>query len=575
MDEILIRYNRLGSLFDYFSVGLIVISPDRKIISLNRSAELITGQNESAVVGKYCHQVFLEDLCDGQCKFFEMINDEKEIESNDYVVTDQSDKRNSITRIISPLYGLDKKLLGCLEIFQDHSAFKDLIERIRYDDRRLKIILDNLDIGVLTVDCSGHVTFFNSMSETITGFHRKDVLGKSCARLFGKESFEDILLLTETIKDGRARSSKHGEILTQNGQVIPIRANYMALKNEEERIVGGLATISDLSLMYQLDSAIRDRYTFYDMVGRDPAIQKIFEIIPLIAASNATVLVEGPTGTGKDILVKVIHTASSRSEKPLVKVNCAALPDNLLESEMFGYVKGAFTGAEKDKPGRFQEADGGSIFLDEIGDLPLSLQAKLLRVLEDREFYPLGSRKTTKVDIRIIAATNQGLDQLVKAKQFREDLFYRLNVMRLELPPLKDRQGDIPLLIAHILKRLCAIRDTQVDKISENAMEILLNHDYPGNVRELENIIEHALIICQGKTIERRHLPLALQRDIVHPESAQEEAVNLENEIQSSEKNMILSALKKYNWSRSKTAQALNINRTTLWRKMKKYTISF
>jgi PAS domain S-box-containing protein len=575
MEEILIKYSRLGSLFDYFSVGLMVISPDRKIVSLNRSAELITGLNEPAVAGKYCHQVFLEHLCGGECKFYEMIDEKKPAVSNDYVVADQSDKRNSITRIISPLYGLDKKLLGCLEIFQDHSAFKDLIERVRYDDRRLKIILDNLDIGVLTVDCSGHVTFFNSMSETITGFRRKDVLGKSCATLFGQSSFEDVLPLIETIADSRPRSSNQEEIVTLEGRVIPIRANYMALKNEEGRVVGGLATISDLSLMYQLDSAIRDRYTFYDMVGREPAIQKIFEIIPLIAASDATVLVEGSTGTGKDILAKVIHTASSRNQKPLVKVNCAALPDNLLESEMFGYVKGAFTGAEKDKPGRFQEAEGGTIFLDEIGDLPLSLQAKLLRVLEDKEFYPLGSRKTTKVDVRIIAATNQGLEQLVKAKRFREDLFYRLNVMRLELPALKDRKGDIPLLISHILKRLCAIRDTRVDKISENAMEVLLNHDYPGNVRELENIIEHALIICQGNTIERRHLPLALQRDITHPESAQEKAVNLENEIQFSEKNMILATLKKCNWNRSKTAQALNINRTTLWRKMKKYTISF
>ena len=311
------------------------------------------------------------------------------------------------------------------------------------------------------------------------------------------------------------------------------------------------------------------------MVGKDQAMQKIFDIIPLIAASDATVLVEGPTGTGKDILAKVIHTASSRREKPLVKVNCAALPDNLLESEMFGYVRGAFTGADKDKPGRFQEADGGTIFLDEIGDLPLSLQAKLLRVLEDKEFYPLGSRKTTKVNIRIIAATNQGLEQLVKAKLFREDLFYRLNVMRLELPPLKDRKGDVPLLISHILKRLCATRDVRVDKISENAMEVLLNHDYPGNVREIENIIEHALIICQGNIIERKHLPLALQKKDALTMLSEQEKVDLNKEVGSSEQNMIKEMLYKYNWNRSKTAQALNVNRTTLWRKMKKHNISF
>jgi len=575
MDEILIKYSQLVSIFDYFSVGAIIIKPDRKIVAMNRSAELITGHSAVAVTGKYCHQTFNDYLCSGECKFYQMLETGEELGSADLEIVDQSNERRSITKLISPIYGPDQKLLGCIEIFQDHSAFKDLIERVRHDDRRLKIILDNLDLGVLTVDCSGHVTFFNSMAETITGFPREKVLGKSCAKLFGKESFEDTLQLTETIHDGQARSSKNGEIITHAGQAIPIRANYMALKNEEGRTVGGLATISDLSLMYQFNSAIRDRYTYYDMVGRDPAMQKIFEIIPLIAASDATVLIEGSTGTGKDILAKIIHTASSRNKKPMVKVNCAALPDNLLESEMFGYIKGAFTGADKDKPGRFQEADGGTIFLDEIGDLPLSLQAKLLRVLEDKEFYPLGSRKTTKVDIRIIAATNQGLDELVNEKRFREDLFYRLNVMRLELPPLKQRKGDIPLLISHILKRLCATRDIRVDKISENAMEVLRNHDYPGNIREVENIIEHALIICQGNIIERKHLPLALQKKDTHPMISQQGVIHLDKEMGSSERNMIQEMLHKYNWNRSKTAQALNVNRTTLWRKMKKHNISF
>ncbi len=575
MDEILIKYSQLVSIFDYFSVGAIIIKPDRKIVAMNRSAELITGHSAAAATGKYCHQTFNDYLCSGECKFYQMLETSEKLGSADLEIVDQSYEVHSITKLISPIYGPDQKLLGCIELFQDHSAFKDLIERVRHDDRRLKIILDNLDIGVLTVDCSGHVSFFNTMAEKITGFMRKEILGKSCATLFGKDTFDDVILLTETISNGRPRSNKEEEVITHEGQVIPIRANVMALKNEEGRIVGGLATISDLSLKYQLDSAIRDRYTFYDMIGKDPAMQKIFDIIPLIAASDATVLVEGPTGTGKDILAKVIHTASSRREKPLVKVNCAALPDNLLESEMFGYVRGAFTGAEKDKPGRFQEADGGTIFLDEIGDLPLSLQAKLLRVLEDKEFYSLGSRKTTKVNIRIIAATNQGLEQLVKAKLFREDLFYRLNVMRLELPPLKDRKGDVPLLISHILKRLCATRDVRVDKISENAMEVLLNHDYPGNVREIENIIEHALIICQGNIIERKHLPLALQKKDALTMLSEQEKVDLNKEVGSSEQNMIKEMLYKYNWNRSKTAQALNVNRTTLWRKMKKHNISF
>ncbi len=573
MDDILIKYSQLGDIFDYFSMGVIVLSPDRKIISLNHSAEIITGFKASDFRGQYCYDRLMASFCDGECTYLEAVENGRKSGCVDVEITDQNNETYSITKIVSPVYGPDQKPLGCIEIFQDQSALKDLLERVRHDDRRLKIILDNLDIGLLTVDRGGHIAFFNTTAETISGFSRGDVLGKSCSTVFGETSSPGMLLFNETIADGQARSSAEGELRTRDGQIIPVRANYMALKNEDGRIVGGLATITDLSLKYQFNSEIKGRYTFYDMVGKDPAIQKIFEIIPVVAASDATILIEGPTGTGKDVLAKVIHNASSRSQKPLVKVNCAALPDNLLESEMFGYVKGAFTGADNDKPGRFQDADQGTIFLDEIGDLPISLQAKLLRVLEDKEFYPLGGRKTTKVDVRIISATNQNLRQMVKERHFREDLFYRLNVMRLELPPLKNRRGDIPLLISHILKRLRTTRETRVEKFSNNAMEMLLNYDYPGNVRELENIIEHALIVCQGETIERNHLPLALQQELLRSWPPGETHMPGE-ELEISEKQMILAMLQKNSWNKGKTAAALNINRTTLWRKIKKFNIA-
>ena len=573
MDDILVKYRQLGDIFDTFSLGVMVVGADRKILSFNHSAEIITGYNESDLRGKFCHDILLEKLCGGSCQYLDAIENDTLSGSADLEIIDRNATHN-ITRIVSPIYGPDKTPAGCIEVFQDHSIFKELLERVRHDDRRMKIILDNLDIGVLTVDRGGHITFFNNRAEAMSGFNRGEVLGKSCTMIFGEASSHDMLLFSETIADGRARASTEGEIKTRQGQAVPMRANYMALKNEDGRIVGGLATISDLSLKYQFNSEIKGRYTFYDMVGKDPAIQKIFDIVPVVASSDATILIEGPTGTGKDVLAKVIHNASKRSKKPLVKVNCAALPDNLLESEMFGYVKGAFTGADDDKPGRFQEADGGTIFLDEIGDLPLSLQAKLLRVLEDKEFYPLGSRKTTKVDVRIISATNQNLDRLVRERRFREDLFYRLNVMRLDLPPLKDRKGDIPLLISHILKRLSATRDTTVEKFSNDAMEVLLNYNYPGNVRELENIIEHALIVCQSKIIERNHLPLSLRSGLA-PALVAEDKQSLDQNIDFSEKAVILDMLQKYNWNKGKTASALNINRTTLWRKMKKYSISF
>ncbi|HVP78168.1 MAG TPA: sigma 54-interacting transcriptional regulator [Thermodesulfobacteriota bacterium] len=591
MDDFSIQCGQLCSILDAFSIGVITVSPTHRIMSMNTAAERLTGHKKKDVIGKSCHQSFVRDLCGRECKLDQTVHSEQKVfrpsvpssvpprgklhpaasgEKGGEIRFQQYEK-HYITKVVSPLYTSDESVVGCIVVFQDHSAFRDLIDRIRYEDRRLKIILDNLDIGILTVDRGGHVTFFNTMAETVTGYSRGDILGRPYSTIFGNESCKDILLLKETIADGKARSNEEGEIITRDGGPIPIRARYMALKHEDGRIVGGLTTILDLSLMYQLKSAIKERYTFYDMVGKDPAMQRIFDILPVIAASDSTVLIEGPTGTGKDLLARIIHTASKRADKAMVKVNCAALPENLLESEMFGYVKGAFTGADRDKPGRFQEADGGTIFLDEIGDLPLPLQAKLLRVLEDREFYPLGSRRTTKVDVRIIAATNQEMERLVGEKGFREDLYYRLNVIRIELPELRARKADLPLLISHILKRLSITKNTRIDKISEDAMEVLLNYDYPGNIRELENILEHAFIICQGTTIEKKHLPPAPLKYVRHEPVGRPVAVIRQEEVE--EKDRLLAMLRKYQWNRGHTAKALNIERTTLWRKMRKYNL--
>jgi len=576
MDDLFLTCQRLFRLMDSLAVGAMLLSPEHRIIGLNRSAELMTGISLEDAAGKSCRAVLEESWCGGRCRFDETFSADLKLEKLAVCAAGQDGEARNLTRVLLPLSSDNTTIAGWLEVFQDHTAFKDLLKRIRYEDQRLKMILDNLGLGVLTVDRGGHVTFFNTMAETLTAYSRQEILGKSFSLLFRGDEGENLTRLSATIRDGEPRSSGEIGLWTRTGEKLPVRAEYIALKNKEGHIVGGLATIADLSLMHQLNSAIQDRYTFYDMVGRSPAMQRLFEIIPVVAASDATVLIEGATGTGKDLLANVLHHASPRAEHPLIKVNCAALPDNLLESEMFGYVKGAFTGADRDKPGRFQDADRGSIFLDEIGDMPLSLQAKLLRVLEDREFYPLGGRKTVKVDVRIISATNRGLETLVKEKRFREDLYYRLNVMRLEMPPLCERKDDLPLLISHFLRRLAAGRYHKPPEISEAAMAVLLNHSYPGNIRELENILEHALILCQGNAIRRSHMPLSLQRPekIERPENSTEISCPL-NEIRNTgEKNTLLAALRQYHWHRGKTAKALNIDRTTLWRKIKKYHLS-
>ncbi|MGD2100318.1 MAG: sigma 54-interacting transcriptional regulator [Desulfobacterales bacterium] len=556
-------------ILDELNIGAFTVNTQRQVSSMNLSAQALIGLKDTEAIGKDCREVFVGVPCLAKCPF----KTPGESSTNEPVIQvfDEEETAHFVTRMATQVLGPDQQVVGCMTILQDHTPIAELIDRIHYEERSQKIILDKLDVGIFTIDRGSHFTFFNTEAEKITGYSRREILGKDCSVLFENEDAREVSLLKETIVDGQSRGSRQAKMITQDGVTIPIRANYMALRNEKGNVIGGLAMFHDMTLVHQLDQAMRDRYTYHDMIGKSPAMRKIFDMINVIAATDATILIEGSTGTGKDLLAKVIHSASRRADKPLVKVNCAAIPDNLLESELFGYVQGAFTGADRDKPGRFQEADGGSIFLDEIGDLPLPLQAKLLRVLEDREFYRLGSRHTVKVNVRIISASNRNLGKLVEQQLFREDLYYRLNVFRIELPELRDRRVDLPLLIGHILRRLCVARNVRPPEISEKVMELLLNYPYPGNVRELENILEHALIICQEDKILPTHLPEYLQvRPVAGP--AMPTAVARDGLVsENKERNKLLATLQRHNWHRNKSARALGIDRTTLWRKMKKY----
>jgi PAS domain S-box-containing protein len=556
-------------ILDELNIGAVTVDEKRKVSAMNLSAQALVGLKEVETIGRDCREVFVGVPCLASCPF--KGHGHASLDEPVIQIKDEDQTTHLVTRMATPVFGSDHHIVGCMTILQDHSPIADLIDRIHYEERSLKIILDNLDIGIFTIDKGGRITFFNTAAENISGFKRREILGEPCSVIFGDTEAREVCSMKDTIVNGQSRSSREGKMMTRDGVPIPIRANYMSLRNEKGTIVGGLTTFHDLTLVQQLKQAMRDRYTFHDMIGRSPAMQKIFEMINVVAVTDATILIEGATGTGKDLLAKVIHSASRRFDKPFVKVNCAAIPDNLLESEMFGYVKGAFTGAERDKTGRFQEADGGTIFLDEIGDLPLALQAKLLRVLEDKEFYRLGSRHTVKVNVRIISASNRNLENLVAKRLFREDLYYRLNVFRIELPELRDRRVDLPILIGHILRRLSAARGSQLPEVSEKVMEILLNYHYPGNVRELENILEHALIICQEDSIQHAHLPEYLRDRPALRKSKAADSAEPDSPSESTEHAELLAVLEQCSWHRQKAARALGMDRTTLWRKMKKY----
>ncbi len=305
-----------------------------------------------------------------------------------------------------------------------------------------------------------------------------------------------------------------------------------------------------------------------NMISKSKRMQEIFHILPDIARSESSVLIEGESGTGKELLARAIHQQSFRKEGPLVTVNCGAIPDSLLESELFGYVAGAFTDAKRDKPGRFAMAEGGTIFLDEIGDVSPALQVRLLRVLQEKTFEPLGGTRSLKADVRVIAATNRDLAREVEEKRFRSDLFYRINVIRIVLPPLRERREDLPMLTEHIIGRMNAIHGKQITEPSSEVMAAFLQYDWPGSIRELENVLEHAFVLCPGGTIECRHLP-----DTFPCSGPQHPSPPTGQTMSEVEARAIHDALVRNNWNRSAAARELGIDKTTVWRKCKRLGI--
>ena len=428
-------------------------------------------------------------------------------------------------------------------------------------------ILNSLSEGVFTVDHDWKITSFNRAAEGITGIRRQDAIGKTCSDVFRASMCEADCALRHTVKTGKPIINKSAFIVNAHGQRIPISVSTAILRDEHGRISGGAETFRDLSLVEELRKELEGRFQVGDLVSRSIAMRRVFDLLPQIAASDATALIHGETGTGKELLARAIHSLSPRKNKPFVPVNCGALPDALLESELFGYVKGAFTGAAKDKPGRFALAEGGTVFLDEIGDISPALQVRLLRVLQERTFEPLGGTQTRHADVRIVAATHRDLAALIRKGSFREDLFYRLNVVKLDLPALRKRKEDVPLLVEHFVARFNRRQGKTVSGVAPDVMALLLAHDYPGNVRELENIIERAFVLCSAGRIERVHLPAELTGQ---PANAPAPAGNtIAAQTHAAEAQAIRAALEHCGFNRLAAARELGLHKSTLFRKIK------
>ena len=440
------------------------------------------------------------------------------------------------------------------------------------DKETIYSIIRGLALPFFVVDKDNKIIFFNEPLEKLTGYSEQEVLGKPCHEILRSEICKEHCFLKETMATGRDAVNLEMTIQRKNDLPIPVRITTSVIKDKEGNIIGGMESFRDVSFLKALRKEIREKYTYHKIVSRNKKILETLDDLTDIAASDATVLIQGESGTGKELFANALHELSPRKDKPFIKVNCGALPETLLESELFGYKRGAFTDAKKDKPGRFQLAEGGTIFLDEIGEISKNIQVKLLRVLEKKEYEPLGSVQTEKANVRIIVATNRNLRVLVQRGDFREDLYYRLNVITLNISPLRERKEDVPLLIEHFMDSFNQTVEGKINGISAPAMKILLNHAYPGNVRELENIIEHAFILCRENYIAPKHLPDYLT-DRFPRQTVK--GKKLEDLVDSFEKELIEETLKQYGGNIERVAEELGVHRSTLWRKMKKNNINY
>lgn len=438
----------------------------------------------------------------------------------------------------------------------------------KYLDINSNTILNSIADGVIVIGLDHKIIFLNRAAKDMLGRAGDDLLnGKKCGEVFGHSGCTFGCLINTTIKTGE-HLYNYEAAFERDGKKVLLSINTALLKDQNNNVIGGIEIFRDISLIKELKDELKGRYSFENIIGKNYRVHEVFELLREVAPTKATVLIEGETGTGKELIANAIHHNSPRSGAPFIKVNCAALSEGLLESELFGHVKGAFTGAISDKVGRFEMADGGTIFLDEIGDITPHTQVKLLRVLQEGEFERVGGTKTIKVNVRVITATNKDLKAMVERNEFREDLYYRLKVVPVRLPPLRERKDDIPLLVRHFIEKFNREMSMEVTNVSPAAMELLMEYNYPGNIRELEHIIEHAFVRCQSKTINPENLPKDLQNnDIIS------KVMNETEPLKSLEKEMIVQALKETRWKYSECASKLNISRTTLWRRMKEFNI--
>ncbi|UCH81729.1 MAG: sigma 54-interacting transcriptional regulator [Nitrospiraceae bacterium] len=564
------------AILESIAEGIVVIGLDRKIIFVNKMARDLIGIRNEAPEGKPCSEVIRTDLCD-TCP----VESYEGNESCASYLMNIHLYRNDTESIplclnVAPLHDEKGEVAGFIENFRPMSEAVKAIESLKQtnvvlaqEKDKVDSIIESLADGVFTVDKQLRIKSFNKGMEILTGLKESDVTGLTCKEVLSADNCEGNCPFAHTLRMGYGIANVKERISSQGGDTVPVFMSTAFLKNEsgENDLI---ATVKDLSEIERLRRDMNERYQLSNIIGKSSQMQQIFELIEVLGDADCAILVEGESGTGKELASRAIHHESHRRSKPFIKVNCSAIVEGLFESELFGHVKGAFSGAIKNKAGKFEIAHQGTIFLDEIADMPISLQPKLLRVLQDKEFERVGDNKTRKVDVRIIAATNKRLIEEVEAGRFRKDLYYRLCVVPLVMPALRDRKEDIPLLVNHFLEK-CHINNPNRPKVTDvtpSALTAILDYDWPGNIRELENAIEHAYIRTRSDMIDRDSLPESITGSTgikSHSIEFDDTTVTI-NMIQ---RHYIDELMKKYNGNKSLVAKDLGISRTTLWRRLK------
>jgi len=443
----------------------------------------------------------------------------------------------------------------------------------------LSLVVETIAEGLFTINARGEVTSWNKAMERISGYRCEEILGTHCNIIdFQGCSGE------ECPKDpAECRIFENGKVDSlecllrhKTGRLVPVLKNARVLREADGSILGAVETVTDLTELTQARSEVeraerklRKAHRFHRLVGKSAPMQGLFALIRKAAATDVTVLIQGESGTGKELVAGAIHYNSARSRSPLVAVNCAALPETLLESELFGHVRGAFTGAVNERVGRFEEARGGSVFLDEIGEMSIGGQAKLLRVLEEHAVERLGESRKRRIDARILSASHRDLFALVGEKKFRQDLYYRLNVLPVRIPPLRERKEDIPLLADHFLQSLTRKMKKGETKVSQKAMKALLDYSWPGNVRELKNAMERAMVVASGSEISMGDLP----REIVSCSGCLAPAALPSRRRRSLDRESLVRLLEECSWNKAEVARRIGLSRASVWKYMKKWSI--